>query len=209
MYNAGVRPLYAYGPTYVTESVAMLNELLLKDHLWEISKQGDLDTRIFFLEKLVGEATALFWLAEIALLESALYDSVGAGVLSDADDLDRLTLSVSSRFRALAEKHPHEYKRLWSMIDHFYVQPMYNVNYVFAQVLALRFYQQMKSDPTFVSSYLRLLQHPFDKPAPEILCEVMGTDLEDPRLLQDAFVFIERKLDALENLYRAAGVEIR
>jgi oligoendopeptidase F len=208
MEEAGARLLYAHGPTYVTESVAMLNELLLKDYLWEMNKEADIDTRVFFLEKLVGETTAFFWTAEIATLESALYDSADAGLLHTADDLDSLTLSISRRFSAFTNKHPNEYRRFWSMVEHYYEQPMYNVNYVLAAVLALRFYQEMKQDPVFVNSYLRLLEHPFDRPAPEILRLIVGANLRDPELLESAFDFVSDKLDELETLYREAGVKI-
>ncbi len=209
VYEGGARPLYARGPTYVTESVAILNELLLKHHLWFTCGEQDLDTRIFFLEKLVGETMSLFWIAETAVLESALYDSVAAGVLQDAGDLDRLSLSVSRRFSSFTDRHPDQYRRLWSMVEHFYEQPVYNVNYVFASVLALRFYQQLTEDPGFVQSYLALLRHPFDRPAPEILVDAVGADLEDPSLLRGAFALMAKRLAELEALYVEAGVPLR
>ncbi len=209
VYEAGARPLYSRGPTYVTESVALLNELLLKDYLWETSGESDLDTKVFFLEKLVGETMQLFWLVETAVLESALYDSTQAGVLEGADDLDSLALGVSRRFSSFTDKHPEQYRRTWSMVEHFYEQPMYIVNYVFAGVLALRFYQQLKTDPDFVEAYLGLLRHPFDKPAPDILQGAVGVTLRDPALLEGAFALMEVKLDELEKLYREVGVELR
>jgi oligoendopeptidase F len=208
VYEAGGRPLYARGPTYVTEAVAILNELLLKDHLWVTCEDRDLDTRIFFLEKLVGETMSLFWIAETAVLESALYDSLEADVLRDASDLDSLSLSVSRRFSSFTDRHPDQYRRLWSMVEHFYEQPMYNVNYVFASVLALRFYQQLKDDPGFVESYLALLRHPFDRPAPDMLVDVVGADLRDPALLEGAFSLMEARLSELQALCREAGVEL-
>jgi oligoendopeptidase F len=209
IYSAGARPLHSRGPTYVTESVAILNELLLKDHLWQTARHEDLDTRIFFLEKLVGQAMSLFWIAETAVLESALYDSVQGGILHDADDLDSLSLSISRRFSSLTDRHPDQYRRFWSMVEHFYEQPVYNVNYVFATVLALRFYQQLKDSPEFVASYVGLLRHPFDRAAPDILRDAVGADLHDPALLNGAFEFMETKLTELEGLYREAGTDIR
>lgn len=209
IYEAGARPLYSRGPTYVTESIALLNELLLKDYLWVTSKESDLDRRVFFLEKLVGETMTLFWLVETAVLESALYDSIQAGVLETADDLDSLALRISRRFSSFADKHPDQYRRSWSMVEHFYEQPMYNVNYVFAGVLALRFYQQLKTDPEFVNAYLGLLRHPFDKPAPDLLREAVGVNLRDPALLEGAFSLMETRLDELENLYRQVGVGLK
>ena len=85
---------------------------------------------------------------------------------------------------------------------------MYNLNYVIAGALSLRIFQDIQDDPDFVTDYLKLVRHGFDRPAPEMLRETIGLDISDPEWLRPCFRLIESKLEELEGLYRETGVEL-
>lgn len=203
--NAGIEPLYHEGSYYITETVAMLNELLLIDHLYRWA--GDLEMKTFLLEQFLRRGAYFVYLNYLASLEAAFYQKAAAGELRTADDLDALTQEMGSRYSVYFQLHP-EYRGTWNVIHHYFTHPMYNLNYVIAGALSLRIFQDIQNDPASVTDYLKLVRHGFDRPAPEMLRETIGLDISDPTWLRPCFELIESKLEELEELYREAGVEL-
>ena len=203
--NAGTEPLYYDGPNYVTETVAILNELLLIDYLYKGA--GDLQMKIYFLEEFLKKATGVLSLNFIADLEATIYEQVAADQLKTADDFDALCREMGSKYNVYYQIHP-EYQGIWNVIHHFYTVPMYNVNYVISSALSLKVLQELHKNPRFVDNYLRMVGHSFDRPAPQIIQETLGLDIGDRRLLSDCFRLIEDKIAELEGLYREAGVPL-
>lgn len=203
--NEGVEPLYYDGPSYITETVAMVNELLLIDHLYVGA--SNLEMKIFFLEEFLKKTIRFLYLNFIAHLEATIYQKVASGQLQTADDLDLLTKEMGSKYNVYYDIHP-EYQGLWNVIHHFYTHPMYNVNYVIAGALSLKIFLELQNDPAFVNNYLKLLHHGFDRPGPRMIEETMGLDVSDPELLADCFRFIEDKIAELERLYQQAGISM-
>lgn len=203
--GAGVEPLYHEGSYYVTETVAMLNELLLADHLYRRAK--DLEMQAFFLERFLRRGIYFVYLNYLASLEVAFYEKARGGELRTADDLDALTQEMGAPYSVYFQLHP-EYRGMWNVIHHYYTHPMYNLNYVIAGALSLRIFQEIRDDPSFVTSYLKMVRHGFDRPAPEMLRETIGLDISDPDWLRPCFRLIENKLAELEELYRKAGVNL-
>jgi oligoendopeptidase F len=196
--NAGVRPLYSDGPDYVTEAVAMTNELLLAQKLYE--NETDLRLKAYYLEQLLENALALMSVNMFAHLELKIYEGVAEGTIKDADDLDRLCLEMISPYSIYYEQHP-EYGRLWSIIHHYYDVPMYNVSYVIAQSLALVLMERIAGEPGFTDRYAAMLRSGFDRPAPELIRETTGVDMLDPAVLRSGFSWMEDKIAELEELY--------
>jgi oligoendopeptidase F len=201
--NEGVEPLYHDGPYYITETVAMLNELLLIDHLYK--EAGNLEMETYFLEEFLKKATHFLLLNFIAHLEATLYQKVASGELGTADDLDALTREMGSKYNIYYQIHP-EYQGVWNVIHHFYTHPMYNVNYVIAGALSLKVFLELQNNQTFVENYLRLVHHGFDRTGPQMIKETLGLDMGDPELLADCFRLIEDKIAELELLYRRKGI---
>jgi oligoendopeptidase F len=87
-------------------------------------------------------------------------------------------------------------------VHHFYTVPMYYPNYVYAALLALKFYERYVRDPQqFVPSYLALMRNGFDAPPSALLKKFLDVDLRDARVVPDALNVLKGKLDTLETLY--------
>jgi oligoendopeptidase F len=203
--NAGVKPIYSEGPSYVTEAVAITSELLVGYRLY--SEETDLETKVYYLEQFLEDALGLLVNNMFADLELKMYEGVDDGTLEGPDDFDALVTEVTTPYSIYYAQHP-EYRSLWTVVHHYFDVPMYNVNYVFAQALALVFADKIINQEGFVDKYQSLLRAGFDKPAPEIVKERTGIDMLDPTVLTSGFAFIEQKTDELRDLYRQLGIEV-
>jgi oligoendopeptidase F len=203
--NAGVKPTYSDGPSYVTEAVAITSELLVGYQLY--TDETDLEKKTYYLEQFLEDALGLLVNDMFANLELKMYEGVEDGSLQDADDFDALASEMTTPYSMYYSAQP-EYKGLWQVVHHYYDVPMYNVNYVFAQALALVFADKIMHEKGFVDKYQDLLRAPFDRPAPEIIKERTGVDMMDPALLTTGFTFIEQKVAELKDLYRQLGIDV-
>ena len=85
---------------------------------------------------------------------------------------------------------------------------MYYVNYVFAQMLALKYYELFQTDPRgFVPKYLALVKNGFDAPPSALLKKFLGFDFKDPKLVSQALSVVETKLADLQKLYSGQTVQ--
>jgi oligoendopeptidase F len=203
--NAGVRPIYADGPSYLTESVAITGELITGYHLY--SQERDLKKKAYYLEQFLEDALGLLTNNMFAHLELKMYQGVEDGSLKEPDDFDALALQMVTPYSMYYDKHP-EYKGLWAIIHHYFDVPMYNVNYVVAQSLALVFFDKLLNEPGFVEDYQSMLRAAFDRPAPEIILERTGVDMMDPNVLASGFAFIKERTEELRDLYAQLGIDV-
>ncbi len=200
MGNNKVRPAYGDGQAYFTESFAMFNELVIIDHLYTAEK--DPARKIYYLEQFMTYANFLYSNTMTAATEQAIYDKVGESDNTTADDLDAVTKRVGSRFSIWYDKQD-ELKMRWMDIHHFYDAPMYYPNYVYAQLLALKYYEFYKKDPkTFVPKYLDLMRNGFNAPPSALLKKYLAFDLRDPKLVSNAVSILDVRLNELEALYK-------
>jgi oligoendopeptidase F len=200
MKNGGVPPVYAEGPHYLFESFAIFNELLLPEYLGR--RETDASRRLFFLEQFFeGKGMTLFSVAQEESLELAVYDGVARGEVSTADDLDALAKRVGGRYSIWFDRHD-ELKSQWITSTLFYDDPLYDINYVYGSLLALKYYELYTRDPArFVPRYVALMKNGFDAPADVLLRRHLCIDLRDPRLVSDAARLLEEKLNQLEAEY--------
>ena len=203
--NAGVRPIYYSGPSYVTEAAAITSELLVGYYLY--ATETDLEKKTYYLEQFLEDALGLLVNNMFANLELKMYEGIDSGEITQADDLDSLTYSMITPYSIYYEMHP-EYRYLWTAIHHYFDAPMYNVNYVFSQAIALVFMERIIEEPRFVDKYLSLLRSPFDKPAPELIKEKTGVDMLDASVLSSGFRLLESKIEELASLYRQLGINL-
>ena len=201
--KAGVRPLYADGPSYVTESAAMTNELLLMLYLYNNEK--DLKTKTYYLEQFLENIMGLLTNNMFAHLELKIYEGIENGSIQGADELDELAWETVTPYSIYYDMHP-QYKNVWSLISHYYEAPMYYVNYVIAQSLSMVFTDKILNEPGFVDKYIALLQSGFDRPAPEVIMETTGIDMFDPEVLSSGFRMLEDKIAELQALYKEMGI---
>jgi oligoendopeptidase F len=199
MANNKVLPSYTGGPIFFTESFAMFNELLVPDYLYQ--KETDHFRKTYFLEQFLNQAMGTFAVTRQAAIEQGAYDGVATGKVKNADDLDAMAKRIGSRYSMWFEKHD-DLKMEWIDVHHFYTQPMYYVNYVFANFLALKYYEMYQRDPKgFIPKYLALVRNGFDDAPEQLLKKYLGISLQDPKLVSDAFAVVDSKIKALEGLY--------
>jgi oligoendopeptidase F len=195
-----VLPVYAEGPHYLFESFAIFNEFLLPDYLYNNAK--DPEERAYFLEQFLdGKGMALFYVAQDALLEQAIYDGVQKGEIDSVDDLDKVTEEIAKRFSIWADKHK-EFKMRWITNSLFYEDPLYQMNYVYGSLLALKYYSLFQKNPkTFVPQYVALLKNGFNAPPEELLKQFLNIDLNDPQMLSDDVELLTQRVNQLAEEY--------
>lgn len=200
MNNKRVLPAYAEGPHYLFESFAVFNELLLPDYLYQ--HETDPSRRLYFLEQFFeGKGMTMFSVAQEEAVELAIYDGVERGKVESADDLDSLTKQVAERYSIWPARHD-ELKTQWITSTLFYDDPLYDINYVYGALLALKYYEMYTRDrERFVPRYVALMRNGFDAPPDLLLKRYLDIDLRDPRLVTDAAGLLESRLKLLESEY--------
>ncbi len=195
----GVSPSYAYGPSFLFESFAAFNELLLADFMAD--RAGKPELKRYYRERWMNiKGLDAFYGAQDALLEQAIYDGVSAGTIRNADDLDKITLLVDGQFSLFPSSTP-ELRTRWATVSLMYEDPLYDVNYVYGGFLALKYYQLYTTRPEwFVPRYLALLKNGFNAPPAELLNQFLGVDLSGPTLLNDDLDLLNNRLDQLRRL---------
>jgi oligoendopeptidase F len=139
-----------------------------------------------------------FYGAQDALLEQAIYDGVAAATVRNADDLDSLTLRIDDEFSLFPASTP-ELRTRWAMVSLMFEDPLYDVNYVYGGLLALKYYDLYTTRREwFVPRYIALLKNGFNQPPKELLHQFLGVDLSGPALLNDDLELLSRRLDQLE-----------
>ena len=134
---------------------------------------------------------------KFAVLEQDIYDGVSAGRIRGADDLDRVTLAVDGQFSALSAVTP-ELRARWAAVSLMFEDPLYDVNYVYGGLLALKYYQLYTADrEDFVPRYIALLKHGFDMTPAGLLKRFLNVDFS-PSLLLDDLDLLDQRLRQLE-----------
>jgi oligoendopeptidase F len=124
---------------------------------------------------------------------------VAGGTIRGADDLDRLTAKVQDRFSAFPATTP-ELRNNWATVSLMYEDPLYDVNYVYGGLLALKYYQLYTANrEDFAPRYAALLKNGFDAPPAELLKRFLNVDLFSPSLLSDDLDLLDQRLRLLES----------
>lgn len=196
---------YNEGPHFVFESYAIFNELLLLDHLYQTAQTQE--ARAYYLRLFLYDAVfQIYGSAKETDLEQSIYAGVRAGRIRTAADLDALTLDVVKQYEPEVRQLPED-RTMWSRKRLYYVDPLYSVNYLFAGLLALNYFDQYQHDPQgFSRRYMALLQEGFDDTPRVLLKRHIDIDLNDTAGLVDgAAQLIEQRTAALAKLYSTCG----
>jgi oligoendopeptidase F len=193
----GVSPTYAHGPSFLFESFAAFNELLLADFMAEHA--GSPELKRYYRERWMSiKGLDAFYGAQDALLEQAIYDGVAAANVRNADDLDSLTLKIDGEFSQFPASTP-ELRTRWATVSLMYEDPLYDVNYVYGGLLALKYYDLYTTRRGwFLPRYIALLKNGFSQPPKELLDHFLDINLSGPALLKDDLGLLSRRLDQLE-----------
>ena len=197
------QPLAAYnsGPPFLFESFAIFNELLVLDHRYRTAASPAEEA--YYLHKFLEDATFQVWgSAKETDLEESIYAGVRKGILHNAMDLDALTLKTLSQYDPAPALSP-EMRVYWARDRLYFTDRLYDVNYLFAGLLALQYLRQFESDPQYFSGrYVALLKNGFTDTPQALEERFLGIDLDNTdRLVGDAAKLIDRRASILRDLY--------
>lgn len=199
MENNGVAAFNSGGPAYFTESFAGFTELLVADHLYRTAT-GRAE-KIYYLQAFLDRATEVFDGARASHYEQVLYDSIPRGGVRTADAAEALMQRIGSRY-SIWYGERGERTEQWINTIHYFTRPLYRVNYVYAKLLALKYYELYTRDPAgFVERYNALLANGYDDEPNALLRRFLGFDLASDTLVADAVRLIESSTAELERLY--------
>jgi oligoendopeptidase F len=193
-------PFYAEGPNWLGEGVAIVNELLLYDHLATTSQSPSV--RAYFLEALIDDMSfQVFTSAEEATLEQGVYDGVVAGRIRNASDLDALTSATLTTYDVWASDEPDRH-HLWMTKQLMFEDSLYLVNYLYAGLFATKTYAMLKSgDLAFRGRYLAFLKEGYDAPPATLMRRLFGRDVPIDQLVDDDVDIFSAKVAELGALY--------
>lgn len=197
------QPVAAYnrGPSFMFESFAIFNELLCLDHLYRTAP--DPEQRAYYLDYFLKDATfQVFGSAQETDLESAIYRGVDAGTLRTAADLDALTVQTFERYDPTATQTP-DAALYWARDRLFFTDPLYDVNYLYAGLLALKYFSDFQTDPNrFSQRYVALLKNGFNDTPAALEKRFLAIDLSNEAgLVADAAALIDERTAVLSAIY--------
>lgn len=197
--------VYNVGPKLIFESVAIFNGFLTLEHLYQTAHTPA--ERAYYLNRFLDDATFEVWgSAKETDLEQSMYAAAARGKLHDAADLDALTLQVFRRYMPAPSLDPRM-RVYWAHDRLYFTDPNYDVNYLFAGLLALEYVHRFEGDPRgFARRYLAFLRNGFTDTPQALEKKFLGIDLDDPEgLVKDAAGLIGRRADVLARLYSVAS----
>lgn len=199
-YLDGVSPYYVSGPRFLFEACAILNELLLLDE--EEREAASPSEKIYFQERFLDKLEhEVFTSAEEGAFELGLYSDVAAGRITDAADLNALNGRVIGDYELFYAVEPGQ-KGGWMKKKLMFEDPLYLINYLYAALVACKFYELDKADPAaFQARYAAFLKDGFELPADALLKKHFGFGLESAPLLDGVLKLMNERVDALEAAY--------
>jgi oligoendopeptidase F len=200
MNEHGVSPFFNHGPSWMNEGIAILNEMLFYEYLYQHTK--DPAAKAYYLQAQLDEMTfEIFTSAEEAQLEEGIYDGVVAGKIRNAADMDALTLDITKRFEIWPAIDP-ELSHAWAGKRLMFQDPLYLVNYLNAGLLATKMFAMATKDPAdFQKRYAALMAEGFDASPKDILKRFFGHELTPAELVGADMDVIRGKTAALGKLY--------
>ncbi|HEV7178364.1 MAG TPA: hypothetical protein VGN11_00725, partial [Candidatus Baltobacteraceae bacterium] len=162
--------------------------------------------RAYYLDMFIDDATfQIFGSAEEADLEASIYQAVASGTARSAADFDALNQRVFARYepRSRVDVDSTDY---WARDSLYFTDPLYDVNYLYAGLLALRYFTAFEHDPmAFSKNYVALLQNGFTQPPAALERKFLNIDLDDESgLVRNANDFINARTLVLSRLYATA-----
>lgn len=197
--------VYERGPNFMGESFAIFNEYLFLEHLYKTA--GTPAAKAYYLHFLLDQISFEVWgSAAETDLEQSIYAGVQVGSVKNAADLDALTLKVLARYDPTPTLDP-SMKVYWARDRLFFTDPLYDVNYLYAGLLALEYLHQLEQDPKdFPVRYVALLKNGFTDTPQALEKKFLGVDIYDAdALVQNAAAMVDAYSKELKALYTASA----
>jgi len=192
--------IYNTGPSFMFESFAIFSDLLALDHLYRTGRSPA--EQAYYLHQFLEDAIHNVYGSAVEVdLETSMYAGAQAGTLRRATDLDKLSLEVISRYIPVPARDPRM-QVLWARNRLYFTDPLYDVNYLFAGLLALEYLHRLESDVGFQRGYVALLKNGFTDTSEHLTEGYLKIDLRNTALLaQNAAALIESRAKDLGILY--------
>jgi oligoendopeptidase F len=199
-YLDAVSPYYVSGPRFLFEASAIFNEMLLLDE--EEREASSPAEKIYFQERFLDKlAHEVFTSAEEGAFELGLYSDVAAGRIADARDLDALNGRIIGDYELFSAAEPGM-KGGWMKKKLMFEDPLYLINYLYAALVACKFYELDKADPKdFQARYVAFLKEGFDLPADALLKKHFDFGLDANPLFEGVVKLMTERVTALEAAY--------
>lgn len=193
------RLFQAYGMSKViAETASEFFESVLTEHLIETQEDPVLERYLLGheIDGFLGVVNRQLCFTEFEL---AAHDAAGKGPVSAealAGDWERLARAY---YGPHVDLLPGE-RVGWATIPHFFFNPFYCVSYALSHVVVLALYARYKrTGKDFVPGYRELLAAGWSG-TPEELLRKAGVDLRDPRVYDDAYGELARRIERLRKL---------
>lgn len=192
--------VYSDGPSYFTESFAMLNEFVTLDYLRNNATQDQ--DKIFYLEEWLSVALRRFFdIVMRSEFEYRAYQGILKNEITEAEQLHQLWKQEGLKYVG-EDYNKHEFlKYNWTFTPHYFSSPRYYINYLFANLMAISYYQRHHADPSFDQKYVALMKSGFPDTPVNLLREQLNLNPFDPSAVDDAVKILESRVAELEQLY--------
>ncbi|MBZ4189400.1 M3 family metallopeptidase [Niabella beijingensis] len=193
-------PAYSYGPNFLSEAYAMLNELLLLDYLQQ--QAPSIESKAFFAKQFLDKlAFEIFTSAQEGTFEQGLYEGVADGTITNSKDIDSLYSSIMIQYDSSFNYEPNRSIE-WIQKRLVFYDPLYNVTYLYAMLVSCKLFTMLQADPDKTAiRYISMLKNGFDAPAETLLKQFMRFGLDKESLLNSAFQVMRNKSAELKKMY--------
>jgi oligoendopeptidase F len=201
--NASGIPVYERtGPHYLFEGFAMFNELLLLDHAIDVAKlprSAKMHWRAFS-----GTSRMRYLPPRKRRPLSVVCTPKLVDILCWAGPKSIPRIGIQSLLMNTGPMSDVGASYYWMRKSLLFQDPLYEVNYLYAALVAVALYDRSHSDPEFVAKYEALLSRGFYA-KPQALLATMNISLDDPALVKSASSLFQTKTEELERLYQDEG----
>ena len=145
----------------------------------------------------------MFRSAQETDLERAIYRGVENETIRSASDLNGLAQTTFARYDPSAREDP-SVALYWAHNRLFYTDPLYDVNYLFAGLLAMRYFSDFQRDPqVFARRYVALLKNGFNDSPAHLEKRFLGIDpTNEAVLVAGASALIDARTQTLAGYYK-------
>lgn len=192
-------PSYASVSEFMFEAFVLLNELLVLDEFknQNITIEGKRYYTKAFLDKLALE---VFQSVEEGFFEEGLYERVANHTIKTSTDINNLYTGVKIKYGPFFLNEPFRNSE-WIGKRLVFDDPLYNINYLQAMLLAIKFYTMSHEDPTgFALKYKALLQNGFDASASNSLERFVAIKVDNDALLESNLNLMKEKTTEFSKL---------
>ena len=192
-------PQYRETPSILAEVASLTNECLLSSYL---AKNGQNKT-----EKLSGIANILdvivsnlFGAVREGKMEEDMYHTVHEGGMLTKEYLDKLTYDSLSKYYGKSVTYDQKIQNSWVTRSHYYMN-FYLYSYSICISVACAVASKiMNGDKQALKQYIEFLKVGSDV-WPKDAFKILGIDLEDKKVYEDAIQYFDSMIDEFEKIY--------